>query len=169
MVKFTSKFSKIIAPKETPIMGFKLTTPALIAFIAYIILALVIVLPFEIPITNEYTKEVVIIKYNIKERLIALLLLLVPTALSIYTINCMIAGKCVVWTYVVSIVSVFWVILFVTSALIYTFNKTKKDKYEKFTENIMDKMRNAVGHVAQDTQQAATMGIDLSDLRNALQ
>lgn len=111
-------------PSETsPFMGFELTTPAIIAFIAYIILALVIILPFEFPVVDERTGEQYIVKYNLSERLIALILLIIPTALSVYTINCMIAGKCVLWSYVVSFVSVFWVVLFIISALVYTFKR----------------------------------------------
>lgn len=137
-----SKLSKMISPKETPFMGFQLTTPAVIAFIAYIILALVILLPFEIPVTNEKTGEVVIIRYNMTERLVALLLLIIPTALSIYTINCMIAGKCVVWSYIVSIVSVFWVLMFVISVIFYTFNKSKVEKFEQkgLLQNVVSKI-----------------------------
>ena len=109
--------------KRTALLGFSLTTPALIAFVAYIILALVIILPFEFPMTDEKTGETRVIQYNLGDRLIALMLLLIPVALSVYTINCMMAGNCVLWSFAVSIISVFWVVLFVISALIYTFKK----------------------------------------------
>jgi hypothetical protein len=118
-----SKSPVTLPSKETMMLGFSLTTPALVAFIAYAILALVIILPFEFPVTDERTGEVYIVKYNLMERFIALVLLAIPTALSVYTINCMMVGKCVLWSYVVSLVSVFWVVLFIISAIIYTFRK----------------------------------------------
>jgi len=125
MVKYLPKLPKFpkLANERQMMMGFSLTTPAVIAFIAYAILALVIILPFEFPVTDERTGETHIVKYNLTERFVALLLLIVPTALSVYTINCMMAGNCVLWSYVVSFVSVFWVVLFIISALIYTLRK----------------------------------------------
>jgi hypothetical protein len=142
--KSSPKFmpQKMLNAKQSPFMGFQLSTPAIIAFIAYIVLALVILLPFEIPVTNEKTKEVVIIRYNMTERLVALLLLLVPTALSIYTINCMIAGSCVIWSYIVSIVSVFWVLMFVISVIVYTFNKSKMEKFEE--QSLNQRLKNVI-------------------------
>jgi hypothetical protein len=108
------------------VMGLKISTPAIISLIAYIVLALVIILPFEFPVTDERTGEVVVVKYDIVERLIVLLLLLIPVALSVYTINCMISGNCVLWSYIISLISVFWVILFVISAFVYTMRKSKQ-------------------------------------------
>lgn len=105
------------------VAGFELSMPAVIALIAYIVLALVIMLPFEFPVTDERTGEVVIVKYNFMERLIVLVLLLIPVGLSVYTINCMMMGNCKTWSYIVSIISVFWVVLFVISAFVYTLNK----------------------------------------------
>jgi hypothetical protein len=107
---------------ESKIMGLSLTTPAVIAFLAYITLAVVIMLPFEFPVTDETGKEY-IVKYDFAQRLVVLLLMSIPIALSVYTINCMISGNCVLWSYVVSIISVFWVALFIITALLYTMKK----------------------------------------------
>lgn len=104
-------------------LGFNLTTPAVVAFVAYIVLALVVVLPFEFPVVDEATGREYVVKYDFGQRLIVLLLLSIPIALSIYSINCMMAGKCIVWSYVVSILTVFWVALFVVTAFIYTMKK----------------------------------------------
>lgn len=119
------KVNKIVkaASNTKSIIGFELTIPAVIAFVAYIILALVVILPFEFPVTDERTGQVTIVKYNLGERIIVLLLLAIPIALSVYSINCMMAGNCLIWSYIVSIISVFWVVLFIISALVYTFKK----------------------------------------------
>lgn len=107
------------------VVGFTFSTPALIALIAYVILALVIVLPFEFPVTDERTGEVVVVKYDLTERIIVLILLIIPVGLSVYTINCMMVGNCLLWSYIVSLISVFWVVLFVISAFVYTLNKKR--------------------------------------------
>jgi len=107
------------------VVGLTFSTPALIALIAYVILALVIVLPFEFPVTDERTGEVVVVKYDLTERIIVLILLLIPVGLSVYTINCMMVGNCLLWSYIVSLISVFWVVLFVISAFVYTLNKKR--------------------------------------------
>jgi hypothetical protein len=107
------------------VVGLTFSTPALIALIAYVILALVIVLPFEFPVTDERTGEVVVVKYDLTERIIVLILLIIPVGLSVYTINCMMVGNCLLWSYIVSLISVFWVVLFVISAFVYTLNKKR--------------------------------------------
>lgn len=110
--------SKLMATRN--VLGMTITTPAVIALIAYLVLAFVIILPFEFPVTNQETGEEYIVKYDFAQRLIVLLLMSIPIALSVYTINCMMAGNCMLWSYVVSFLSVFWVILFIVTAVIYT-------------------------------------------------
>lgn len=112
--------SKTMAMKTSKIMGLTMTTPAIIALIAYVVLAFVIILPFEFPVVDQETGEEYIVKFDFAQRLIVLLLMLIPIALSVYTINCMMAGNCVLWSYVVSFLSVFWIILFVIMAVLYT-------------------------------------------------
>jgi len=112
-----------ITVKNKPFLGFNLTMPAVIAFVAYLILAFVIIMPFEFPVTNEETGKSYIVKYDFSQRLIVLLLMLIPIALSIYTINCMMAGNCKVWSYIVSIMTVFWIGIFVVTAFMYTLKK----------------------------------------------
>jgi hypothetical protein len=114
-----------VSAKSMPksFLGFNLSTPAIIAFVAYLILAFVIIMPFEFPIVDENTGKEYIVKYDFAQRLIVLLLMAIPIALSIYTIHCMMAGNCTVWSYVVSILTVFWVGLFVVTAFLYTLRK----------------------------------------------
>jgi hypothetical protein len=117
--------SKVVskALAKTNVLGFTLTTPAVVAFIAYIVLALVIILPFEIPLTDQETGIEYIVKYDFAQRVIILLLMSIPIALSVYTINCMMAGNCTLWSYVVSVLTVFWIALFIIATLIYTLKK----------------------------------------------
>lgn len=116
--------SKASAMKSTSILGLTMTTPAVIALIAYIVLAFVIILPFEFPVTDQETGKEYVVKYDFAQRLIVLLLMMIPIALSVYTINCMMAGNCILWSYVVSFLSVFWIALFVIMAILYTIKNT---------------------------------------------
>lgn len=111
------------AIQTTRFLGLNLSYPAIIAFIGYIVLALVIILPFQYPVYDEVTGEEYVVKYDFANRLIVLVIMSIPIALSIYSINCMMAGKCVIWSYIVAIIGIYWVALFVILALIYTFNK----------------------------------------------
>jgi hypothetical protein len=128
MAKMMKKFKpRMPSMPRSPkgFLGFQLQAPAYIAALAYVVLVLTILLPFEFPAYDEVTGQEYIVKYDLGQRLIALLLMTIPIALSIYTINCMMAGNCLVWSYVVSIVTVVWVAIFVVTALMYTFGKKK--------------------------------------------
>lgn len=93
-----------------------LTKPALLAAVAYLVMALVILLPFNI---GEYDPEYATTKkYNLGYRMLLLLVMVIPIALSIYSINCFIVGKCVVWGWINSIVVCLWVILFITATFV---------------------------------------------------
>lgn len=125
---------KAVTPSRTApkaFLGFPLQAPAYIAAVAYAVLVLTILFPFEFPAYDEVTGQEYIVKYDLGQRLIALLLMTIPIALSIYTINCMMAGNCMVWSYVVSAVTVVWVAIFVVTAMMYTF----KAKQEGFNPN----------------------------------
>ena len=113
-----------IVPKK--MLGMTLTTPAVVSLIAYLVLAFVVIMPFEFPVVDQETGKEYIVKYDFAQRLIVLLLLSIPIALSVYTINCMMVGNCTMWSYVVAFLSVFWVVLFVITAIIYTMKYNSK-------------------------------------------
>lgn len=105
--------------------GLELTTPALIAAIAYLVLAITIIMPLEFPIYDAETDQDIIVKYDFGQRLLVLLIMSIPYVLSVYTINCMMTGKCTVWSWVVTILTVFWVLLFILTAITYTLSAKK--------------------------------------------
>jgi Ca2+/Na+ antiporter len=116
-----SKASSIKLPNSSKNLGgFNLYVPAIIALVGYIVMAIVILLPFEYPMYDEKSDKTYIMKYNFGQRLLSLLLMTIPIILSVYTINCMMVGQCLVWSYVVSISTVLWIAMFVLSAMIYT-------------------------------------------------
>ena len=105
------------------VLGWTLSMPAAVAFVAYLILGLVIILPFDLPMTDQETGEEYVVKYDLTQRVILLLLMVIPIALSVYSINCMMVGDCVLWSYVVSAITILWIILFIVSALAYTWKR----------------------------------------------
>lgn len=95
----------------------EITRPAIIAFFAYLVLAFMIMLPLP---SNEYPGR----KYHFGYRLLVLFIMLIPIGLSLYSINCMMVGKCVIWSYVQSIAIVLWVMLFVLATLLSSRDET---------------------------------------------
>jgi hypothetical protein len=100
-----------------------LSTPAVVTLIAYLILALILILPFEIPVRDDTTGQIVVLKYNFVERLLVLLLMTLPIALSIYSINCMVVGNCELLSYLLAFLTVIWVAIMVVLAFMYTFSR----------------------------------------------
>jgi hypothetical protein len=84
-----------------------LAKPAILATIAYLIMAFVIILPFNVDQQ----------KYNFKYRLLLLIIMLIPFGLSVYSINCFIVGKCTTWGWINAVAISLWTILFITATL----------------------------------------------------
>ena len=96
--------------------------PTAIAAIAYLIMAFIIMLPFNIKDYDpQYDRTR---KFDFTYRLLILLILLIPIGLSLYSINCMVEGKCFIWSYINSIAICIWVIMFFTASLIASERKT---------------------------------------------
>ena len=95
----------------------ELTRPAIIASIAYMIMAFMILLPFPVkstPLDDDRRPS----RYHFGYRLLVLVIMLIPIGLSIYSINCMMMGRCVVWSYVQAVAIALWVMLFVIATLL---------------------------------------------------
>lgn len=103
-------------------MSINLSRPAYIAAVAYMIMALVILLPFNVSFSEE--SEQISTAYRFTQRAHMLMLLVIPIGLSIYSINCFVVGKCVTWGYVNAIAIVVWVLLFVLASMISTQSQT---------------------------------------------
>jgi hypothetical protein len=90
-----------------------LSKPAFIAAVAYMIMALVILLPFDLSKVDETQSK----GYVFTERLFMLILLVIPVGLSVYSINCYVVGNCVTWSYINAILVAIWVLMFVLAAV----------------------------------------------------
>ena len=95
----------------------KLENPTLLAAIAYIVLAVIVMLPVNIGDLDPKKKP-----YNIKYRIILLLFMLIPISVSLYSIDCMLKGKCIMWSYINSIFICVWVMVFLISAILFQRN-----------------------------------------------
>lgn len=96
---------------------FSLTGPALMTFIAAIVLGLVLLLPIDLQYFDHETNKVITNKYDMKQRLFMLFFMSIPLAIHIYTIQCMVVGKCMTWSWIVSSLITLWIIMFVILAI----------------------------------------------------
>jgi hypothetical protein len=105
---------------------FKLSTPAIIAAIAYAIMCFIILLPLQ-PKHQDLQ-----VNTTFAFRLLIVIILLIPLALSVYSINCMMVGNCVIWSYIQAIMIALWVLLFIVATLMaYTAAGTIAQKIEE--------------------------------------
>lgn len=94
----------------------KLERPTLIAALAYVVMACVIMSPLNIG--NEYDPKMQATgRYDFGYRLLFLVILAIPIALSLYSINCMVRGRCLVWSYINAAAICVWVLLFLVASL----------------------------------------------------
>lgn len=101
--------------------GVKLSNPAYAVAVGYLIVLVVILLPFNISkvVDPELAAELSP-KYNLAERLFIILLMLVPFGLSVYSINCFVVGNCVTWSWINTVIILLWVVLFVLGAVFFS-------------------------------------------------
>jgi hypothetical protein len=93
----------------------QITKPALLAMISYVILSFVILLPLNNTYTNDAGQAV---QDTFWTRVLLVIILLIPIALSIYSINCMVVGGCHIWAWVQGIIVAFWVLLFIIASIV---------------------------------------------------
>lgn len=100
----------------------KMSGPAYIVLVAYLAMAVIILFPFKFSTTDPATGQVTEVKeYDLGLRVIAILFMALPVALSVYSTNCLVLGSCYLYSYVVAALTAVWVLLFVISAIAFTF------------------------------------------------
>jgi hypothetical protein len=88
----------------------ELSKPAYIAAVAYLILVIVILFtPASYAIEGTETEK----PQSFSNKLVSIILLLIPIALSIYSMNCFVVGGCVVWSWINAVSVLLWVLLLV--------------------------------------------------------
>lgn len=96
---------------------FKLSPPAYLTFVASIILVAVILIPRTINVYDPDTNELKVLTYDFKQRIVMILLLLLPLAVHIYATNCLVVGNCNWFAWFVAALIVLWVVSFILLAL----------------------------------------------------
>lgn len=93
-----------------------MTTPALVALVGYVILLVVVMLPFDMYTYDVKKNAYVKTPYNVTYRLLIALLLCLPFFLGIYSVNCMMVGDCQLWSWIVAIATVLWASIVIMTA-----------------------------------------------------
>lgn len=97
-------------------LGIKLTTPAYSVFIASLVLLVTLLLPMNIHVGNHGNGRyggslpVYVEKYSFKNRFAAIMLLMVPLSLHVYSINCFTVGNCVAWSWINAAIVLLWIL-----------------------------------------------------------
>jgi hypothetical protein len=125
------------AVKKLVFAGFPIPVAAYLVALAYVVIALVVLLPFDIG--NLFDVELVGIRnepnnYNLGVRLLLLLFILIPMALSVYSINCLIVGQCHLWAWIQTVLILFWVVMFVALILMATADPKKTLRSVDFSD-----------------------------------
>ncbi len=94
----------------------KLTKPAFLAAVSYLIMGLAVLFPLNQTMCTGKDREHYYMCDPFTMRVMTFIILLIPIILSVYSINCMMVGKCVVWSWVNAIAIVLWVLLFLIAS-----------------------------------------------------
>lgn len=98
--------------------GLRITTPAVVTLVGYLILVVVVLLPFDMYAWDDKKSDYVRYRYDLPQRLLLLLLLMFPLLLSVYSVNCFVVGKCVPFAWIVASVTIIWAIAVIIAALV---------------------------------------------------
>ena len=88
--------------------GLRLTTPAVITLVAYLILAVLVLMPVDMQTWDEARGKYVRYEYDAAQRLLVLLLLALPLVVGVYAVNCFVVGRCFALSWIVAIITIVW-------------------------------------------------------------
>lgn len=97
--------------------GFRMTSPAIVTLIGYAILIFIVMLPVDMYVYDDKTNKYVKQRYSFGYRALIAALLLLPFLLSVYSVNCMMVGDCVWWSWIVALLTLLWAVLIVVATL----------------------------------------------------
>jgi cytochrome bd-type quinol oxidase subunit 2 len=96
-----------------------MTPPAIVALIGYIIMAIVVLLPYDMYVYDETQHRHIKRPYNFASRVLILAMLLFPFILGIYSVNCMVVGDCKVWSWIIALATLLWACIVIISSIVY--------------------------------------------------
>jgi hypothetical protein len=98
--------------------GLQLTVPAVVTLVGYLIMAVMVLIPFDMYAWDDDKDQYVKYRYDITQRIFILLLLLFPLILGVYSVNCFVVGKCYFLSWVVALVTVVWAAAVIVAAFL---------------------------------------------------
>ncbi len=98
--------------------GLRLSLPAVVTLVGYIIMAVIVLVPFNMYAWDDVKHEYVKFKYDLTQRIFILILLMFPLLLGVYSVNCFVVGKCYVLSWVVALITVIWASAVIIAAFI---------------------------------------------------
>lgn len=98
--------------------AFRITPPAVVTLVAYLIMAFIILMPFDMYAWDDKQSRYVRYKYSISQRIFLLVLLLFPLLLSVYSVNCFVVGRCHIFSWIVATVTIVWALAVIIAALV---------------------------------------------------
>lgn len=96
----------------------KLSNPAATALIGYSLVLLTVLLPIDMYRYDEETQKYVRLPYKFLPRLVLALLIALSYVPHLYSINCMVVGKCMTWSWFLAGVSIVGSVLTVLVAFL---------------------------------------------------
>lgn len=93
--------------------GLKITTPAAVALVAYMILVALVLMPFDMYAYDDQKQAYAKFQYSFAQRLLLIVLLIFPFLLGVYSVNCMMVGGCNIWSWIIAIATILWSIIVV--------------------------------------------------------
>lgn len=97
----------------------RITSPAIVALVGYVLLAIVVLLPFEMYTYDPRRRAYVKAPYNFAQRLLVVIMLFFPFFLGVYSVNCMMVGECRLWSWIVAVATIVWAVLVLVTAIHY--------------------------------------------------
>jgi len=109
--------AKSATPPATPITTFGgLSVPGIVTLVGYLILAIIVLVPLDMYVYDEEKNVYERMEYRFANRVLVMLLLLFPFFLGIYSVNCMMVGRCQLWSWIVALATLIWACLVVITA-----------------------------------------------------
>ena len=94
----------------------KLSNQATVTLYASIILLIALIIPTKIKVYDSEDGTPTIVPYDFKTRIILILLLSLPLAIYVYSINCLTVGNCNIYAWIVAVLIVLWILSFIVLA-----------------------------------------------------
>ena len=97
--------------------GLRISSPAIVALVGYAVLIFIVLLPVDMYVYDDKQGQYVRRRYSFGYRVLIAMLLLLPFLLSVYSVNCMVVGDCILWSWIVAILTLLWAVLIVVATL----------------------------------------------------